>query len=231
MRNICIIPARSGSKGLIDKNIKSFCGKPLISYTISEALKANIFDVIMVSTDSLRYADIAKKHGASVPFLRSPEMSSDNASSWGVVKEVLAHYKEEGVVFDNVFLLQPTSPLRKANSIVSAYRLFLDNNANYVVGVCETDHSPLWSNTLPADLSLHGFIKKEVFDTPRQALKPFFRINGAIYIIKVEYLMATNTSDFFDDKAYAYIMSKNESIDIDDELDFVVAEAIFKNGK
>lgn len=92
---IAIIPARSGSKGLKDKNIKNLCGKPLISYTIDAALKAKIFDKVLVSTDSKRYAEISANFGAEVPFLRSSENSSDKAGSWDVVKEVLSKLDEK----------------------------------------------------------------------------------------------------------------------------------------
>jgi len=95
MSNLAIIPARSGSKGVKDKNIKLLEGKPLLSYTIQAAIKSGIFDEIMLSTDSTEYADIAIKYGASVPFYRSEETSLDSASSWDVVKEVLKEYKRE----------------------------------------------------------------------------------------------------------------------------------------
>ena len=94
MKNIAIIPARSGSKGLHDKNIKDLCGKPLIAYSIEAAMQSKEFDEIMVSTDSPAYANIAQEWGATVPFLRSKETSSDTASSWEMVEEVLNNYKK-----------------------------------------------------------------------------------------------------------------------------------------
>lgn len=114
MNNIAIIPARSGSKGLPDKNILDLNGHPLMYYTIKAALKSGCFDTVMVSTDSEKYADIAKSCGAEVPFLRSEELSSDTAGSWDVVREVLTQYKVMGNSFDYVALMQPTSPLRNA---------------------------------------------------------------------------------------------------------------------
>ena len=108
MKNIAIIPARSGSKGLIDKNIRLMNGKPLIWYSINVAIESNCFDEVMVSTDSDRYAEIAKECGASVPFLRSTYNSSDKADFWDIVKEVLSNYKKLGKEFDIVMLLQPT---------------------------------------------------------------------------------------------------------------------------
>ena len=227
MKNICIIPARSGSKGLKDKNIKDLCGKPLMAYTIETAIESKLFDCIMVSTDSEQYAEIAKKYGAEVPFLRSDTLASDKASSWDVVREVLNNYSLLGKTFDNVFLLQPTSPLRKTIHIQKAFKTFNEKKATYLVGVCETDHSPLWCNTIPEDLSLDGFIDKKVLETPRQALPKYYRINGAIYIIKTDYLLSAKKIEF-DEGSFAYIMDKKHSVDIDDELDFEIARLLLK---
>ena len=139
MKNIAIIPARSGSKGLKDKNIRLLNGKPLLAYTIEAALKSKCYDTVMVSTDSKKYAKIAMEYGAEVPFLRGDENSKDNASPWEVVKEVLLKYKELGKEFDTFTLLQPTSPLRNAKDIKNAYAELKEKNANAVVSMCELD--------------------------------------------------------------------------------------------
>jgi len=118
MKNIAIIPARSGSKGLKDKNIKPLLDIPLLAYSIRAAKDSALFDEIMVSTDSDDYAQIAKDYGASVPFLRSAKTSSDTAGSWDVVTEVLSQYQTSGRYFDTICLLQPTSPLRIASDII-----------------------------------------------------------------------------------------------------------------
>jgi CMP-N,N'-diacetyllegionaminic acid synthase len=224
VRNIAIIPARSGSKGLKDKNIKILNGKPLIAYTIEAAKESNMFDEIFVSTDSEKYADIAREYGASVPFLRGKELSSDTASSWDVVKDILQQYEKQGKVFDTITLLQPTSPLRLSSDIVAGYEMMNKKNANVVIGVCETDHSPLWCNTLPKDLSLENFLSKELVSLPRQSLPTYYRINGALYITKVDYLKTI--ADIYSNGCYAYVMNKETSIDIDNELDFMMAETI-----
>jgi CMP-N,N'-diacetyllegionaminic acid synthase len=224
MKNIAIIPARSGSKGLKDKNIKILNGKPLMAYTIEAAIESKLFDEVFVSTDSEKYAEIARTYGASVPFLRSIELASDTASSWDVVKEALKIYEEYGQFFNSVALLQPTSPLRKAEDIVNAYNLMQERDANAIVGVTEAEHSPLWCGTLPDDRSLVGFIKKKNINQPRQRLKPYFRINGAIYIVKIDYL--NQTKDIFENKCYGYVMSRETSIDIDSALDFTIAGVI-----
>ena len=140
MKNIAIIPARSGSKGLKNKNIKLLNKKPLIAYTIEAAQKSNMFDEIFVSTDSIEYSMIAKEWGANVPFLRSPELSTDVSSSWDVVKDTIINYRKMGKEFDTVALLQPTSPLRKAEDIINGYEQMYVKNANAIIAVCQVDH-------------------------------------------------------------------------------------------
>lgn len=223
MKNIAIIPARSGSKGLPNKNIKEFCGKPLMAYSIEAAQKSKCFDEIMVSTDSNEYAEIAKKYRANVPFFRSAQNSDDGSNSWDVVREVLLWYENHGKRFDTICLLQPTSPLRRVDDIVSAYSLFAEKNAEAVTSVCEVDHSPLWCMELPQDLSMQDFRKKCIADL-RQKLPVYYRLNGAIYIRRVIY--DRGNVWLLDKKEFAYIMPKNISIDIDCILDFKLAEMI-----
>lgn len=225
MKHIAIIPARSGSKGLKDKNIKELCGKPLLAYSVDAAKESGLFDCIHVSTDSEQYAEIAKKYGADVPFLRSLEQSSDSAGSWGVVKEVLRKYHEFGQNFDMITLLQPTSPLRTAADLKSAFSLYEAKNAEAVVAVCEIEHSPLWSNTLNESLSMDGFLS-EINSEQRQNLKTYYRINGAIYMVSKKFL---DEDEFlYRDGCYAYVMAQDRSIDIDHQLDFDIAELIIK---
>ena len=224
MRNIAIIPARSGSKGLKDKNIKELNGKPLMAYSIEAALKSGKFDVVHVSTDSELYADIAREHGADVPFLRSTAASSDTASSWDAVREVLDKYSALGKKFDTFALLQPTSPLRRSADIISAYDLYDEKKALTIVSLCETEECPLTCNVLPESLSMDNFEREEVKNKRRQELPVYYRFNGAIYISEVEHFMATG--DIYEKECYAYVMDKMSSIDIDDAYDFVIAKAL-----
>lgn len=224
MRNIAIIPARSGSKGLKDKNIKLLNGKPLLAYSVEAALKSKMFDEVMVSTDSEKYAAIARDYGANVPFLRSAELSSDTASSKDVILDVLRRYEASGKIFDTFCLLQPTSPLRTASDIIKAYEYFAEKDALAVVGVTEADHSPLIYGTLPEDRSMVGFIKDEIKDKPRQALETYYRINGAMYIASVGYYR--EFCNFYKDRCYAIIMERERSVDIDCEVDFELARLI-----
>lgn len=221
MKNIAIIPARSGSKGLKDKNIKELNGKPLLAYSIDAAISSGLFEEVMVSTDSELYANVAKENGASVPFLRSEEQSGDNAGSWGVVEEVLKKYESLGEKFDTVCLLQPTSPLRTANDIIDGYQLLIEKNGDAVTAVCEMDHSPLWSMVLPEDNSLSDF-RKNLNSVPRQQLAKYYRINGALYIRKIDY--KDNHILIQDGNEYALIMNRKKSVDIDTLEDFELAE-------
>ncbi len=223
MKNLAIIPARSGSKGIPDKNIKELCGKPLMAYTIEAAIKSACFDEVMVSTDSVKYADIAKQYGASVPFMRSSQTSSDTASSWDMVEEVLDSYQKVGKEFDSFCLLQPTSPLRTSEDIVSAYNLYIENASFAVVSVCEAEHSPLWCGHLPENKEFVGFIDPENIKQ-RQSGKVFYRLNGAIYIVNINKF---STERFlYKSGSFAYVMSQERSVDIDTAIDFKLAEAI-----
>ena len=226
MKNLALIPARSGSKGLVNKNIKLLNQKPLLAYSIEAAIDSGIFDEIYVSTDSQEYADISMDYGASVPFLRSQETATDTASSWDVVKEAIRRYEENGRSFTMVTLLQPTTPLRSFEDIRKAYSIYLEEAANSVVSVCEVDHSPLWCNTLPKDHSLSNFIRPEVINLQRQGLDQYYRINGAIYMVDTNYLL--NCKNIYEEKSIAYLMDKKRSIDIDDAYDFMIAEAIIQ---
>lgn len=226
MKNIAIITARSGSKGLKDKNIRILNGKPLMAYTIEAAIKSGMFDEIMVSTDSKEYASVAIKYGAKVPFLRTKKNSDDNASSWDVVKEVVKKYKDMGKEFNTVCMLQPTSPLRIAEDIVNGYKLFNEKKADTVIAVCETQHSPLWSNTLDENNCMKGFISDDILNCPRQKLQQYYRINGALYIRKISTLY--NEGNMYDCNCYAYVMPRERSVDIDTMLDFRIAQAMME---
>lgn len=228
MKNIAIITARSGSKGLPDKNIKLLDNKPLLAYSIEAALSSNMFEDVMVSTDSEKYAEIAESCGGTVPFLRSKRNSSDAASSWDTVSEVLQRYEDMGKEFDTFCLLQPTSPFRTGEDIKKAYYLYLEKEATAVVSVCEVEHSLQWCNKLDGTYSLEKFVQREDIQQ-RQKLDTYYRINGAIYISNV--IEFKKDPFLYKRGAYAYIMNTMKSIDIDTELDFLYAETVLKYNK
>ncbi|SEQ15702.1 acylneuraminate cytidylyltransferase family protein [Butyrivibrio sp. TB] len=228
MKNIAIIPARSGSKGLPDKNIKMLSGKPLIAWSIEAAISSGVYDEVMVSTDSEKYADIARSFGAKVPFLRSAEASSDTSSSWDAVREVILKYQELGQNFDTFTLLQPTSPLRSADDIKGSFDQMLDKNARTIVSVCETEDSPYTCNTLPESMSMQDFFIEEYKNTRRQDLPKCYRLNGAIYLSKVDEFL--KDGDIYASDCYAYIMDGTRSVDIDTDFDFKIAQLLIEEG-
>lgn len=227
MKNIAIIPARSGSKGLPHKNIKLLNGVPLIAYTIRAALDSGMFDRVMVSTDSEEYAQIARQWGAEVPFLRSAETSTDKSSSWSVVKEVLDKYAQMGETFDTLTLLQATSPLRTGKHIQEAFALLEEKNAEAVIAINETGKALESLRHLESELRLGAFAEKPHVYLPRQAFLPTYQVNGAIYIWRTEKFSLDAT--IYTDNAIGYEMSRNYAFDIDDLDDFVLAEAIINN--
>lgn len=227
MKNIAIIPARAGSKGLPDKNIKLLNGKPLLQYSVEAALGSGCFDKVMVSTDSEKYAEIAREAGAEVPFLRSAYTSTDKASSWDMVEEVLDGYERLGWTFDTFCLLQPTSPMRTAEDIARAYGILREKNAFAVVSMTELEHPLSWCGLLGQEDSLDGFIKKSG-TAQRQAQDIYYRPNGAIYIAAIPEFMRDHF--LYRAGSYAYIMPKERSIDIDTEFDFKLAEFMMTTG-
>ena len=224
---LAVIPARGGSKGVPHKNMKMLADKPLIAYTIEAALKAEIFDRVIVSTDSQEIARIAQQYGAEVPFLRPAEISGDRVSSDEVILHALHFFERKGERFQEVCKLQPTSPFRTAQDLKEAFRLFSDAGVEYLVSVCECEHSPLWCGTLGENNSMDDFLREEVIQSCRQKLPQYYRLNGAVYMARVESFYQSKS--FFGKNGRAYIMSQEKSIDIDSSLDFKIAEFMLKS--
>lgn len=227
MKILAIIPARGGSRRLPGKNIKRLHGKPLLQWAIESVSGVKDINRVIVSTDCPEIAEIAEKSGAEVPFIRPAELASSTSPSVDVIKHALQFYEAQGEHFDYVLLLQPTSPIRNAQHTQGAIELLKEKHADAVVSVCECDHSPLWSNTLPDDQSMESFIRPELKNTRSQDLPDYFRLNGAIYITKVSRFFEEN-SLLLSSNIYAYIMDGESSVDIDHELDFLLAETILK---
>lgn len=224
---IAIIPARSGSKGLKDKNIRQLNGKPLLAYSIKAAVESGLFDTVHVSTDSLEYADIAKFYGADEPFLRDKHNAGDASSSWDVVREVLRKYGEIGKEFDTCVLLQPTSPMRTAEDIKKAYCLFEKQKAKSLTSVTEVDHPVQWCFKLDNTCYMKDFADSPYKDCHRQELEKHYRENGAIYIVSTADI-DNSAFDFYTDQCVAYVMDFWRSIDIDTLQDFIIAETVMK---
>ncbi len=228
---IAVIPARGGSKRLPGKNLLQIADKPLIAWTIEAALDSGSFGQVLVNTDSAEIAEIARTHGASVPFLRPSELAGDQTTTVAVLLHMLA--KLEHVAFappTHLVLLQPTSPLRTPEDIRAAIKLLEDKQADAVVSICKTEHSPLWSNTLASDQNLHNFIPEDIQKTPSQHLPQYYRLNGAIYVCDIDRLCEEKTL-FLPSNCYGYIMSRKNSIDIDDQVDFDLADIYLRRSK
>lgn len=223
MKKIAVIPARSGSKGLENKNIIDICGKPLMSYTIEAALKSNCFDDVIVSTDSLKYKEIAEKYGATV-YLRSKELSNDTATTYAVLEDLLHRIPYN---LDYFVLLQPTSPMRTEKHICEACELFEENRQDFdfLVSVKEAEFPSFLVRPVAKDKSLKYFDTD--FSLYRRQKYKEYSPNGAIYIAKSDAYL--RQKHFFGAKSLSFIMNKYDSADIDDELDYELACILMKN--
>lgn len=220
MKKIAIIPARSGSKGLKDKNIIDLCGKPLMVYSIEAASASGLFDRVIVSTDSEEYGRIAMQYGAEVIY-RGAELSNDNATTYMVLEDLYHRLEQAGQVSDYFMLLQPTSPMRTARHVTEAVDLFESKilDFDFLVSVKEADHAKVLVNMIEPDGSMKYFDTD--FSNYRRQGYADYSPNGAIFIGKWDaYLQQKH---FFGAKAIAYKMSKVDSIDIDDRLDYEFA--------
>ena len=218
---LAIIPARGGSKRLPRKNILDLAGKPLIAWTIEAGLKSNYIDKVLVTSDDTEILMVAERFGAEI-IERPAELASDTATSFDAIQHAI---DSESKKYDFIILLQPTSPLRTEKHIAEAIELLEHKKADAIISVCEMDHSPLWSNTLPEDGNMEDFLSDEVKNKRSQDLDEYYRLNGAIYICKTEKLVE-NKGFLIDNNIYSYIMNRNSSVDIDEEIDFFLAQAL-----
>lgn len=222
-----LILARGGSKGIKNKNIKKFCNKPLIYWTINKALKSKFLTDIILSTDSKKIAAIGKKFGANVPFLRPKKYSSDKSSSIDAIEHAINFLKKSGKNYDYIFLLEPTSPFRDQNDIDKSIKKILSNNAEALISICKTEkHNPVFlfrkknkNLLLPIEKSKKKYLR-------RQDLKPVYFIDGTIYLSKITTLLIKRT--FCHNKTIGFELPKWKSIEIDDNLDWLLAETIHK---
>lgn len=218
---IAIVPARGGSKGIPLKNIYEVAGKPLIAYTLSEAVKSKYIDYILVSTDSEQIADVARKNGGEVPFLRPDEIAGDKAKTIDCILDAIDKLKDEDQLFDAMVLLQPTSPLRTVMDIDGAIEKFFDCNCKSLVSVSEVDVNPVLIREVVDDRAIP--ILNRSSTVRRQDFKKYYRVNGAIYINAVCDL---NADTSLNDNEVAYIMDAAHGIDIDTPEDVQKVEAI-----
>lgn len=222
------IPARAGSKGIPGKNIIELCGKPLISYSIEAALACPYIDYIHVSTDSTEIASIAQSHGASVEFLRPAELATDTSKIIDAMCYDIHKLKELGHSFDSVVLLQPTQPIRTANMLSTAIETLYQSTCDSLVSVCPVTEHPILMRTLNSDGHLQSLLNINS-TVRRQDFPPVYKVNGSIYINRLNENFNSNTS--LNDNIFPYIMDSSCSIDIDSYADLQKAEEFFKQHK
>jgi len=220
MKIIGIIPARGGSKGIPRKNIKEFCGKPLIAYIIETALSVRELDRVIVSTEENEIAKIAKRYGAEI-ISRPEELAKDETPTLPVLQHAVTYLvKEENYKPDIVVLLYATSPLLNPERISEAIRLMIEKDFDSIISVTR-DYGHFW---IEENGKYERFYPRELFN--RQFYKPLFKENGALYITKTEVLISR--SKLIGDKVGFVEMEKYESIDIDEPLDFEIAEFLMR---
>jgi len=217
MNTVAIIPARGGSKGIPRKNIKELCGKPLITYTIETALRVRELDRVIVSTEDKEIAEVAKKCGAEVPFMRPEELARDETPTLPVLQHAVKYLEEkENYKPDIIVLLYATSPLLKHERVSEAIKLLKARGFDSVLSVVE-DRGHYWIKRGEDYERLYPKVLKN-----RQFTEPLLKENGAIYLCKRDLLMEENT--MVGGKIGFLKMQKEESIDIDEPLDFEIAE-------
>lgn len=224
MKTAAIITARGGSKRIPRKNIKEFCGKPIMAYSIEAALKAGVFNTVMVSTDDREIAETAERYGAEVPFFRSEKTSNDYAVTQQVVEEVLAEYAKRGEHFDSVCCIYPTAPFLNPTRLKSAMELLEETKADSVLPVVKFSFPPQRGVVLE-----DGYVKfkwPEHRLTRSQDLEPFYHDVGQFYCLNTASFKVQRTLVM--EKTVPIILPEMEIQDIDTEEDWQLAELKFR---
>ena len=221
---LAIILARGGSKGLPRKNIKYLAGKPLIDWSIEAAKNSHYIDRLIVSSDNDEIISVAKEFGCEVPFKRPIELAQDDTSCI----DSLAHAVKQMPGYDYIVLLQPTSPLRVSDDIDNCLLLCEKREAPACVSLQKVAKHPLWMFTQDADDRIHPFLERDIPDR-RQNLPDCYELNGAVYVAKSAWLLEKRS--FFDAETCGYVMPNERSIDVDDSIDFYIAEQLMKRRK
>lgn len=226
MNVVSIITARGGSKGIPHKNIKLLNGKPLIEYSIDESLSSKLINETYVTSEDKDIIQISMKSGANIIY-RPLELAQDDSSSVDVILHSLNYLEINNKLPDFFVLLQPTSPLRTSKDIDNAINLFINNDCDALVSVCELEHNALLNLTIKNNF-LESNCDEKFLNMRRQELPTFYSPNGAIYIIKTKVIQKEKT--FFPKKTIPYIMPQERSVDLDTEFDFKLAEFLLTSG-
>ena len=220
MKNLCIIPARGGSKRIPRKNIKDFVGKPIIGYSIEAALKSELFDEVMVSTDEIDIADIPKRYGAKVPFLRSAKNADDFSTTFDVLEEVILDYQKKGLIFENICCIYPCAPFVNNKILTESYAQLVRSNFDSVIPIVA------FSFPIQRSFKLEGekisFFYPEYEKQRSQDLEKAYHDAGQFYWSKTNELiknksLVTKNSGFLE-------LDEMQVQDIDNETDWKLAE-------
>ena len=222
-KKLAIIPARSGSKRIPKKNTKDFLGKPIIAYSIEVALKSGLFDEVMVSTDSIEIAEIAKSYGAKVPFLRSEINSNDFATTMDVITEVLANYKNLELKFDYTCCIYPTAPLIQVKNLVEGIEKLKENELTCVFPSVAFSY-PIWRGIEVLDQGEVNMLWPEYLNTRSQDLKKVYHDAGQWYWFKSDY----DKDWTWPDNSSTIIISEELAQDIDNDSDWKLAELKYR---
>lgn len=224
-KTIAIITARGGSKRIHRKNIKDFFGQPMIKYAIDAALKSKIFDTVMVSTDDEEIAEISKKCGAEIPFMRSEETSNDFATTNDVLIEVIKKYKEKDVIFDNICCIYPCVPLLKDDVLKDAYNTFINSNSDALMPVVKYSY-PIQRALRISNNNFLNYAYPENKLKRSQDLETMYHDVGMFYFIKASVFLKVKT--LLPLKTSSFIMNELYVQDIDTIDDWNIAELKYK---
>ncbi len=219
---LAIIPARGGSKGVPRKNIRFLAGKPLIAWTIEEAKKSKYIDRLILSSEDEEIIKVARQYGCEVPFKRPIELAQDDTPGIEPVIHAINTLEDK---YDYVVLLQPTSPLRTVEDIDGCIQHCIMTEAPACVSVTEAQQSPYWMYKLDDDMRLNPFVQHQIINR-RQDLPKIYALNGAVYIAESGFIIENKS--FLTEETAGYIMSGENSVDIDTEMDFAYCEWLFK---
>lgn len=224
MSSICIITARGGSKRIPRKNVREFCGKPMLAYSVEAALESGIFDTVMVSTDDDEIAEVARSYGAEVPFMRSAATSNDYATTADVLREVLSEYGKRGTEFDTMCCLYPTAPFVRVSELKEAAAM-IEAGASSVIPVTSFDFPPLRGFKVGEDGSL-DYAFPEYAQTRSQDLPEMVHDCGRFYLAKVGAFLKSGS--FIIDRTKSLRISSKFVQDIDTPEDWEMAEQKYR---
>ncbi|SRR5579884_2142164 len=225
-RVLGVIPARGGSKGIPKKNIRLLHGRPLLSYTAEAALSARLLTRVILSTDDEEIAEVGRRCGLEVPFLRPPELATDGAPTLPVVQHAVRALAQDGGRFDAVCLLQPTNPLRSPGQIDGCIELLVDSGADSVITVLPVppEYNPHWVYFAESDGTLRLSTGEEAPISRRQDLPPAFHREGSVYVTRTDVII--NGNSLYGRRIVGYPADSNSSVNIDAPEDWERAEEL-----